>query len=511
MAENPQEKLKQAIAAAQRGDKTTARRMLQQVLGEDRDNELAWIWMASVVDSLDERRACLERVLKINPNNARAKEALRRLGYAPPGERAEESPSSVASVASAAADAFRSGGNRTLYFAVATAVTILLIALVLASLFSGGPSDNVVLQTATAAAVVQVESQVPPTVDPDTYTATPFLGIIVTVAPNADNALPPTFTPTASATATEPPPPTATPLPLSGFPFVYSALTGDGLTNLFAANADGSNARSVASDIGEAFAISPDGERIALIRQVPASADFVQPTAAEGEEPPPPINTIPQVFVASLDDIGAAQQITQMVGTTMSRPAWTPDGSRILFSSNQDGDSEIYIIDAAGGSAPTALTNNTGNDTDPAVSPDGRTVVYASDVETPGSPELFSISIEGGEARQLTNASGSSTSPSFSPDGSRIAFVSDRGGDGDIWIMDSSGQRPFLVTIDDGDAEDRSPAWTPDSRWIMFASNRDGGSFQVYLVSPDGTTLLPVTSGTDNVQAIGSMPMALPG
>jgi Tol biopolymer transport system component len=267
----------------------------------------------------------------------------------------------------------------------------------------------------------------------------------------------------------------------------------------------------LASDIGEAFAVSPDGGRIALIRQVPASADFVQPTPAEGEEAPPPINTIPQLFVAPLDDLDAAQQITQMVGTVMSRPAWTPDGARIVFSSNQDGDSELYIIDAAGGSAPTALTDNTANDTDPTISPDGRTVVYASDAETPGSPELFSISIQGGEARQLTNASGSSTSPAFSPDGSRIAFVSDRAGDGDIWIMDSNGQRPFLVTIDDGDAEDRAPAWTPDSRWIVFASNRDGGSFQVYLVSPDGTTLLPVTSGIDNIQSIGSMPMSLPG
>lgn len=511
MAENPQDKLKQGIAAAQRGDKTAARRLLQQVLSEDRDNELAWIWMASVVDSVDERRACLERVLKINPNNARAKEALRRLGFEPPSERAaDEVPSAVAAAASAAADALRSGGNRTLYFAIATAVTILLIALFLASLFSGAPNDNAVLQTATSFAVAQLPTQVPPTVDPDTYTATPFLGIIVTVGADSNTALPPTFTPTASATATQPPPPTATPLPLSSFPFVYSALSGDGVGGLFGANADGSGIQPLATEFGEAFALSQDGARVAFVRQVPASADFVQPTAVEGEEAPPPINTIPQIFVASMDDLAAAQQITQMVGTTMSRPAWTSDGARIVFSSNQDGDSELYIIDAAGSTAPTALTNNDANDSDPAISPDGRTIVFASDLETPGSQELFSVSVAGGDVQQLTNASGSSTSPAYSPDGSRIVFVSDRGGDGDIWMMDATGQRPFLVTIDDGDAEDRAPAWTPDSRWIMFVSNRDGETFQVYLISPDGSTLLPVTSGTDNVQSIGMMPMSLP-
>lgn len=511
MAENPQDKLKQGIAAAQRGDKTVARRVLQQVLSEDRDNELAWIWMASVVDSVDERRACLERVLKINPNNARAKEALRRLGYAPPSEReAQDTPSPVMAAATSAAEALRGGGNRTLYFAIATAVTILLIALFVASLFSGAPSDNAVLQTATSAAIAQLPTQVPPTVDPDTYTATPFLGIIVTVGGDSNTALPPTFTPTASATATEPPPPTATPLPLSGFPFVYSVLSGDGVTGLFEANADGSGTQSLATEYGEAFALSPDGEQIAFVRQVPASSDFVQPTPAEGEEAPPPINTIPQVFVAPMSDLAAAQQITQMVGSTMSRPAWTPDGQRIVFSSNQDGDSELYIIDEAGSTAPTALTDNGANDSDPAISPDGRTVVFASDLETPGSQELFSVSITGGEVRQLTNASGSSTSPAYSPDGSRIAFVSDRGGDGDIWVMDATGQRPFLVTIDDGDAEDRMPAWTPDSRWIMFVSNRASEGFQVYLISPDGSTLLPVTSGADNVQSIGTLPMSLP-
>lgn len=509
MAENAQDKLKQGIAAAQRGDKTAARRLLQQVLTEDRDNELAWIWMASVVDSVEERRSCLERVLKINPNNARAKEALRRLGFDVSQER-ETGTSAVAAAATAAADALRGGGNRTLYFAIATAVTILLIALFVASLFSGAPTETAVLQTATSFAIAELPTQVPPTIDPQTYTATPFLGIVVTLGSDSGSALPPTFTPTPTATATALPPATATPLPLSSFSFLFTTSAGDAQPSLFAANADGSGLRQLAQDFGDLLSISPSGDRLAFVRLMPASPDFVPPEAEdEGQESPGQL-LIPQLFVAPISDPAAAQQLTTMVGSTMSRPVWTPDSTRIIFTSNQDGDSDLYVIPVGGG-VPQALTNNDASDTNPTISPDGRTVVFASDLSTPGSPELFSIVLENGAVTQLTNATASSTSPSFSPDGTRIAFVSDRRGDADIWIMDSNGQRPFLVTIDDGNAEDRSPMWTPDARWIMFISNRGGDTFQVYLVSPDGSTLLPITTGADNVQSIAVMPMSRSG
>src|SRR5690606_3076564 len=77
-------RLREGIDAAKRGDKATARRLLQQVLSTDGNNELALMWMASVVDPLDERRFYLERALRVNPSNTRAREALRRLGVTEP-------------------------------------------------------------------------------------------------------------------------------------------------------------------------------------------------------------------------------------------------------------------------------------------------------------------------------------------------------------------------------------------------------------------------------------------
>lgn len=73
-----EEKLKSGITAARSGNRSTARRLLEEVIAQDPNNELAWIWMASVVESTSERRICLERVLEINPRNARAREALQR-------------------------------------------------------------------------------------------------------------------------------------------------------------------------------------------------------------------------------------------------------------------------------------------------------------------------------------------------------------------------------------------------------------------------------------------------
>ena len=72
-------KLQQAIAAIQAGDKATARQLLAEILKSDRDNEDAWLWMASAVEYEKNRRRCLEYVLEINPSNDVARRELAAL------------------------------------------------------------------------------------------------------------------------------------------------------------------------------------------------------------------------------------------------------------------------------------------------------------------------------------------------------------------------------------------------------------------------------------------------
>jgi WD40-like Beta Propeller Repeat len=502
-SDNLQQKLREGIAAAQQGDKTAARRLLQQVLSVDRNNELAWMWMASVVETADEKRSCLERALKINPNNQRAREALRRLGVDvdAPTTDARATPPRGDSLASRV-----SGGNRNLYFIAAAVIALLVLGVVFASLFPANPAPQAnTQQTANAVFSAAISTFTPaPTIDPASYTATPFLGVIVTLAPDSV-ILPATFTPTPTQLPTETPVPSATPFPLSGFPMRYTAFIGGASVPALAGiNADGVGASPVAGGerVSEA-SISPDGNQVVFVRGGSASAESTPSADA------PSSGGSPQLYIAPAQDLAAAQQITNLSGSLLSSPSWSPDGSQIVFSSNQDGDSEIFVVASNGGEA-RQLTSNEASDTTPVFSPDGARLVYASDTGSPSFQELYSLNLASNEVTRLTNAAGSSFAPAFSPDGTRIAFVSTRTGDSDIYVMDANGQRPFLVTIDDGDADDRVPMWSPDGRWIGFVSNRAGNGYQIFVINPAGDTLLPVTSIDGNVESFSFIPVSVP-
>lgn len=73
------ESLGLAIAAAKAGDKVTARQLLAELVGREPNNDTAWLWLAACVESVDQKRYCLNRALTINPSNASALQALARL------------------------------------------------------------------------------------------------------------------------------------------------------------------------------------------------------------------------------------------------------------------------------------------------------------------------------------------------------------------------------------------------------------------------------------------------
>lgn len=127
----------------------------------------------------------------------------------------------------------------------------------------------------------------------------------------------------------------------------------------------------------------------------------------------------------------------------LERTAWTPGASDLLFSSNQDGDPEIFVL-RAGQSEWTNLTNHPDRD----------------------------------------------NWPVWSPRGGRIAFQSHRGGGLDVWTMKSDGSSPVRLT--DHPEPDYLPAWSPDGRKIVFTSwRREGGDLarapHLYIMNADGT------------------------
>jgi len=135
---------------------------------------------------------------------------------------------------------------------------------------------------------------------------------------------------------------------------------------------------------------------------------------------------------------------------------------------------------------PDRLTHLLSNETQPALSPDGQTVVFISDQA--GQPDVFSILLTGGQPINLTQTpSAQEDTPIFSPDGTTIAFASDRTGDWNIYLMDGDGTnvRPALSGY--AGTDEVYPSFTPNGLGSVFSSNRAGGNWDIY-AAPIGSS-----------------------
>jgi len=494
-----QERLREGVEAARRGDRVTARRLLQQVLIIDRDNEVALMWMASAVDTLAERRAFLERALKLNPENARAREALQRMGVNVGGDAGGDIP--LRAPAERRADG-KSGSN--LYLIAALGVALVTAVVVIVAVLSSRQQTTTTLNPQQAAdatflaILAPTQDQSAEVVQGPPPTETPFIGVIVTLDTNQED-FPPTFTPTDTPRPAPTLTPTATSVPPSAYEVLLTTLSDDVSTSgLSRAFADASRLRRIGNAVDgyDDATISPDGTQVV----------FVRSTRAEGAGDDAPIT--PQLFAAPIARLDDAVAITNLGGNTLSSPSFSPDGTLIVFTSNQDGDNEIWFMNADGSSV-RQLTTNTENDSSPVFSPDGTRIAYASDALSPGFSEIYEYNLETDSTIRLTDEAGENYAPAYSPDGTRIAFISTRGADGDIYIMDSNGQRKVLLTLDDDGAEDSAPVFTPDGEYIAFVSNRgeDTSLFGVYLFNIRTGGIEQIFDGTEGVQTLAFFPI----
>jgi Tol biopolymer transport system component len=169
-----------------------------------------------------------------------------------------------------------------------------------------------------------------------------------------------------------------------------------------------------------------------------------------------------------------------------SWPAWSPDGTQTTFDLVNGLGRDIWVMDFVtdpDGSNPQGLNRtNLSNDPDSGNTisswkPDGTKIAFAALRDT--DFEIYVINSDGSELTNLTNNSASDNAPSWSPDGTRIAFWSDRGSNRDIYVMNADGSGLARLTDDPG--RDTSPTWSPDGKKIAFRSQRDGDS-EIYVM-----------------------------
>jgi TolB protein len=128
------------------------------------------------------------------------------------------------------------------------------------------------------------------------------------------------------------------------------------------------------------------------------------------------------------------------------------------------------------------LTYDPAAHSQPALSPDGQTVVFISD--RAGRPDIFRTSVTGGELINLTwTPAAQEDTPVFSPDGMTVAFASDRDGDWSIYLMDADGGNVRPALGGDTGTNEVHPAFTPDGKALVFSSNRADGNWDIYIAA----------------------------
>ncbi len=178
--------------------------------------------------------------------------------------------------------------------------------------------------------------------------------------------------------------------------------------------------------------------------------------------------------------------------TNTPMPQFTPTPvlnttGRIVFESNRDGNSEIYVMNGDG-TQQTNLTNNPASDTDPVWSPDGTRIAFTSNRD--GNMEIYTMNADGSGLTRLTNNDTDDQWPDWSPDGTRIVYTAAQGSSTEIYVMNADGTGQIALTNDA--ANNGEPAWSPDGTRIAFSSYRDGW-YRIYVMNADGSEQTRIT------------------
>jgi TolB protein len=234
----------------------------------------------------------------------------------------------------------------------------------------------------------------------------------------------------------------------------------------------------------------PDGKRI-LYSSTQLGGDAPPPPPDHSHGYVWGISASYDIFTANPDG-SDMKRLTETPGYD-AESVITEDGSRIIFTSVRNGDLDIYSM-KPDGTDVRQLTDEPGYDGGPWPSPDGKLVAYRAHHPKPGPEldeyrsllaqalvrptemDLWIMDADGSHRRQLTHFAGASFGPSWHPDGKRIIFASNmddpKGRNFDIYLINLDGSG--LERITTNETFDAFPMFSHDGKHLVFASNRSG-------------------------------------
>lgn len=174
--------------------------------------------------------------------------------------------------------------------------------------------------------------------------------------------------------------------------------------------------------------------------------------------------------------------------------SFSPDGSKISFSSSKDGNFEIYTINITGTNL-TRLTSNNNSDTTTHWSPDGKWIAFSCDRGSDKDICKVEVANPTNEIIMTANSTADEAIPAWKPDGSKMAFRKGPNTNFDLWLMNPDGSNPARLT--NNPENEMGPAWSPDGAKIAFSTNRHGNS-EIYIMNADGSNQTRITSTSAN-------------
>lgn len=177
---------------------------------------------------------------------------------------------------------------------------------------------------------------------------------------------------------------------------------------------------------------------------------------------------------------GDGENIVQLTDSPAieKQPAFSPDGGRIVYASNEGGsDFELFIMNLDGSNVEQ-LTGNEADDTAPVFAPGGDRIAFQSNRD--GNSELYVLTLSTNDLRRVTNTNFNEQAPNWGPDGRTLYYQSDEAGDWDIYATDVNvGGRVQLTSV----APDHQfPVLASDGETLYFSSDRQSNNYELWSV-----------------------------